>query len=80
MVIPGHREHAPITRRAERVGVFDHVHAAVDARAFAVPHAKNTIEARTFEQIGLLASPYRCSGKVLINARLEVNLMSVEIR
>ena len=80
MVISCHCQHAPIARRAERVGVSDDVHAAVNARAFAVPHAKNTVEARALEQVGLLASPYRCGGKVLINARLEVNLMSVEVR
>ena len=80
MVISCHCQHAPIARRAERVGVFDDVHAAINAGTFAVPHAKDAVEARALEQVGLLAAPYRCSGKVLINARLEVNLMCVEVR
>ena len=80
MVIPCNCEHAAIARRAERIGVFDDVHTAVNARAFAVPHAKNTIEARALEQVGLLAAPYRRSGKILIHPRLEVNLVGLEVR
>ena len=79
MVIPCHCEHATIARRAKSVRVFEDIHTAVNARAFAIPHAKNTIEARALEQVGLLATPHGCSGKVLINTRLEVNLMSVEV-
>ena len=45
----------------------------------AIPHAKNTIEARTLEQGGLLAAPHRCRGKVLSTARLEMNLGGVEV-
>ena len=49
VVIPCHGEYATIARSAKRIRVFDDVHTSVDARAFAVPHAKNTIEARALE-------------------------------
>ena len=79
MVIPCHRQHATITRRAKSVRVFDDVHTSVNARAFAIPHSKNAIEARALEQVGLLAAPHRCRSKVFINTWLEVDLMGIEI-
>ena len=44
VVVAGQREHAAVLRRAGEVGVLEHVAAAVDARALAVPHGEHAID------------------------------------
>ncbi len=43
VVVAGQQQHAAVLRRAGVVGVLEHVAAAVDARALAVPHGEHAV-------------------------------------
>jgi len=43
MIIPRHQQHATTGGRARRIGMLEHVTAAVHARTLAIPHAKHTV-------------------------------------
>ena len=79
MVISRNGQYAAITGCAKGVGVLDHVHAPVDTGPFAVPHPEYPVEARARKQVGLLATPYRCGSEILVNPRLEVNVVGLEL-
>ena len=46
MVVAGEHQHAAVARGAGEVGVLEHVAAAVDARALAVPHGEHAVVVR----------------------------------
>ena len=75
MVVPGDRQHAAVAGGAEGVGVLDHVHAAVDTGALAVPHAKDTVVFGAAEELGLLAAPDRGRSQVFIEPGLKMYLV-----
>ena len=78
MIITGDRQYAPVAGGAKGVGMLDDIHTAINARAFAVPHAENTVITGAFKQVGLLATPDRRRCEILINARLEHHIMLVQ--
>ena len=78
MVVAGHRQHAAPARRSRRIGVFQDIHAAIDAGALAIPEGEDAIAGRAFEQIDLLRSPNRRGGEILVQARLEFDAMRFE--
>ena len=79
VVVAGKAEHAAIFRRTRSVAVAEHVAAAVDAGALAVPDADHAIMIGTGRQIELLAAPDRGRGEVLVHARLKLDVVLLEV-
>ncbi len=79
VVVAGEREHAAVFRGAGGVGVLEHVAAAIDARALAVPHAEYAVVLRAGEHADLLRAPHRGGGEVLVHARLEHDVVALEV-
>ena len=78
VVVAGQHEHAAVLRRAGEVGVLEHVAAAVHARTFAVPHREYAIDFGARVQVHLLRAPDRRRGKILVQARLELDVGAVQ--
>ena len=80
VVVAGNRNHAAVLGRAGHVGVFEHVRAAVHARALAVPDAKHAIELFRFRvQVQLLRAPHRCRAQFFVHTRLEHDVVGVQV-
>ncbi|CUJ49355.1 Uncharacterised protein [Achromobacter xylosoxidans] len=79
MVIAGHHQHAAVRRRAGGVGVLEHVAAAVHARPLAVPHAEHAVVLGAREQVDLLRAPHRGGRQVLVDARLELDVVRLQV-
>ena len=65
-------------RCAGKIGVAQHVAGAIDARPLAVPHAEHAIELALAAQLRLLRAPERGGGKILVQARLEADVVRLE--
>jgi hypothetical protein len=57
------------------IGVLEHIHAAIDAGAFAIPDAEHPLDIRFGRQDHLLRAPQAGCGNVLVHARHEMNLV-----
>ena len=68
VVVSDHREHTAVARRAECVGMLEHVHAAIEPGSLAVPHAEHAIVPGAGKQAYLLAAPDRGHRQVFVNA------------
>ncbi|MNM86917.1 hypothetical protein D3C81_990860 [compost metagenome] len=79
MVVTGDRQHATELRGACRVRVAEHVAAAIDTRAFAVPHSEYAIVLGALENIDLLGPPHGGSGEVFVHAGLEQRVVLFEM-
>ena len=79
VVVAGQRQHAAVLRGAGGVAVLEHVAAAVDARALAVPHGEHAVVLRAGEQVGLLRAPDHGRAEVLVEARRELDAMRLEV-
>src|ERR1051325_8356922 len=79
VVVAGKAQDATILGRAGRIAVAEDVAAAVDAGALAVPDADHAIVPGTGGEIELLASPDRGSGEILVHARLEFDVVLLEM-
>ena len=78
MIVAGKRQHAPVPTCSRRVGVLEHIAAAVDTRSLAVPHRKDAVVFGAFEHVDLLRSPDAGRGQVLIESWLEADVMAFE--
>ncbi len=78
VVVAGEREHAAVLRRAGEVRVLEHVAAAVDARALAVPHRVDAVDGGARVQVDLLRAPDRRRREILVQARLEPDVRALE--
>ena len=81
MVIARHGQHAAPGRGAGHVGVFEHVRAAVHARAFAVPDAEHAVElvgARR-RKTQLLRAPQGGGGQLFVHAGLEHDVLRLQV-
>ena len=78
VIVSQQHENAAVARRAGAVGVTDGVAAAVDAGALAVPDADDAVVLRGAEHAELLRAPDGGGGEVLVDARLEVNVVTGE--
>ena len=78
MVVAHQRQHAAVRRGAGEIGVAEHVAAAVDARALAVPEAEHAVEAAFAAHFGLLRAPDRGRREFLVEARLEMDVVGRE--
>ena len=81
MVIACHGQHAAPRRGACHVGVFEHVRAAVDARALAVPDAEHAIElvGARWRKTQLLSAPQGGGCQFFIDAGLEHDVLGFEV-
>ena len=79
MVVAGQHQHAAVLGGTGVIGVFEHVAAAVDAGTLAVPHAEHAVVFRVFEQIRLLRAPDGRGGQVFVQARVEFDVVFIEV-
>ncbi len=79
MVVAGQAQHAAVFRRAGRIAVAEHVAAAVDAGALAVPDADHPVILRAGREIELLRAPDRGGGEVLVHAGLKLDIVLLEM-
>ena len=80
VVVTGHHQHAAMAGRAGEVGMLEHVAAAIDARPLAVPHGEDAVAPRTGQQVQLLRAPDRGGRQVLVDARLEADVLRSQER
>ena len=79
MVVAGKAQHAAVLGRARGIAVAEHVAAAVDAGALAVPDADRAIIFGAGRQVELLRAPDRGGRKVFVHAGLELDVVLVEV-
>ena len=79
MVVAGEDKHAAMFRGACGIAVAEHVAAAVDAGALAVPDADHAIIFGAGREIELLRAPDRGGGQVLVHAGLELDVVLLEM-
>ena len=79
VVVAGEAKHAAVLGRARRIAVAEHVAAAVDAGALAVPDADRAIIFGAGRQVELLRAPDRGGRKVLVHAGLELDVVLFEV-
>ena len=79
MVVAGEAQHAAVFGRARRIAVAEHVAAAVDARALAVPDADHAIIVGAGRKIELLRAPDRGRREVLVHAGLKLDVVLFEM-
>ena len=75
MVVAGEQQDAAVLGAAGEVAVLEHVAAAVDPRALAVPHGIDAVVFGTREDADLLAAPHGGRRHVLVDAGLEVDVI-----
>ena len=79
MVVAGENQHAAVFRRARGVAVAEHVAAAVDAGALAVPDADHAIIFGAGREVELLRAPDRGGSEILVHAGLELDVVLFEV-
>ena len=79
MIVAGKTQHAAVFGRARGIAVAEHVAAAVDAGALAVPDADHAIVAGAGRQIELLRAPDRGGREVFVHAGLEFDVVLFEM-
>ena len=79
MVIASKAQHAAVLRRARRVAMPEHVAAAVDAGALAVPDADDAVVIGAGRQVELLRAPHGGRCEVLVHAGLELDVVLLEM-
>ena len=71
VVVARHGEHTTVFRRAQEIAAVQGIAGAIDAGAFAIPHAEHAIDALAGERIELLRSVQHGRREVLVDARLD---------
>ena len=79
MVVAGQQQDTPVGMAAGEVSMPKDVATAVDARAFAVPHGIDAVVFGVAEQAGLLRAPDGRRRQVFVDARLEVDVVVLEV-
>src|ERR1700738_2208950 len=79
VVVAHEREHPAIFRSAGEIRVSEHVAGAIDPRALAVPEAEHAVELALPTQLGLLRSPQRRGGDVLVDAGQKSDVIAIEL-
>ncbi len=78
MVVAHQGEHAAMPRGTGEIDVAEHIAAAVDAGALAVPERENAVEAAFAAHFGLLRAPDGGRGQVLVEAGLKQDVVGFE--
>ena len=79
MVVAGDDQHATVLCTAGRVGVVEHVAAAIHARPLAVPHGEHAIVFGTGEQVQLLRAPDGGSCEVFVDPGLKHDVVALQM-
>src|SRR5580704_12679225 len=79
VVVAGETKHPAVFRRARGVAVAEHVAAAIDAGALAVPDADDAVMSGALGEIELLRSPDRGGGEVFVHAGLEFDVVLLKV-
>ena len=79
VVVAGQAQHAAVLGRARRIAVAEHVAAAVDAGALAVPDADHAVVIGAGREVELLRAPDRGGREVLVDAGLEFDVVLFEV-
>jgi hypothetical protein len=79
VIVGRERKHAAVLRRAGRVAVLEHVAAAIDTGALAVPHREHAVVLRAGEEVRLLRSPDHRRAEVFVEARRELDVRSLQV-
>ena len=79
MVVAGKAQHAAILGRARGIAVAEHVAAAIDAGALAVPDADHAVIFGAGREIELLRAPDRGRREILVHAGLELDVVLLEM-
>ena len=79
VVVTGKAQHAAVPGRARGIAVAEHVAAAVDAGALAVPDADHPVVFGAGGKVELLRAPDRGGREVLVDARLEFDVVLLEV-
>ena len=80
VIVADRNQHAPLGAGAGRVGVLEHVAAAIDAGALAVPHREHAVVLGAGEHVDLLSAPHRSGGQVLVDPGLEMHVVPFQMR
>jgi hypothetical protein len=78
VIVAGDQKDAAVAGRAGHVAVPQDVAGAVHARPLGVPHGEGAVVAPVAQQSGLLAAPYGGGRQILVDARLEADVVSLE--
>src|SRR5690349_25055272 len=78
MIVARQYQDAAVRRCAGRVCVLEDIPGAIDAGTFGVPHGEDAVVLGAGKEIGLLASPHRRGGEILVDARLEADVALLE--
>ena len=79
VVVAGKAQHAAVLGRARGIAVAEHVAAAIDAGALAVPDADHAVIVRAGRQVELLRAPDRGGRQILVHAGLELDVVLIEM-
>nr|UOZ96496.1 hypothetical protein NCPCFENI_00391 [Cupriavidus sp.] len=80
MVIACEGEHAAEARGSGHVGMLKDIGAAINARAFAIPDAKDPIELLLVrEEVELLGTPYGGCSEFFVDAWLKDNVLHSQV-
>ena len=80
VVVSGDGQYPAVFCRAEQIGMFDRIHAAVHSGALAIPHRKYAIIPGSGQKMGLLGAPDGSGREVLVYTGLEMNVMFIQPR
>jgi hypothetical protein len=78
VVVAHQGDHPAVLGGAGVVGMAEHVAGAVDAGALAVPDAEHAVVPALAPQLGLLRAPERGGSQVLVQARLEPDVVGLQ--
>ena len=76
VVVAHQGEHAAVARGAGEIGMAEHIAGAIDAGAFAIPEGENAVVAAFAAHFGLLRAPDRGRREILVEARLEDDVVA----
>ena len=79
MVVARESNDAAMRMRAEQVGMLERIAGPVHARPLAVPDAEDAVIFRVAEETGLLRSPDGSRGEVLVDTRLEDDMVVLKM-
>ena len=74
-IVAAQRQHSATRVGADEVAVADRVGGAVDTRGLAVPDSDHAVEARAWQRPGQLRAPHGRCGKLLVDRRLQDQLV-----
>jgi hypothetical protein len=79
VVVAGNRQYAAEGRGAGRIGMPEHVAAAVDTGPLAVPHTEHAVILGALENADLLRAPHRGRREVFVDPRMKHGVIGFQV-